>query len=407
MMGSLFSYIHNNFAKCLLAATIVGLILAFVLGENAAVLSPLGTIFTRLLSMVVPVLVFFSISSAFANVGDISKMKTWASKIIGWFILTVLIGIALGIAVGLIFKPGLGIDMPQADYKAAEITADMFINWLPKSFVGCIANDITIQIVFLAIFVGIAVVAMPEGKQKTFLVNALSAGQALVLQIVNGIMLYAPIGVAALMATSIASLKESLIVQMGSFLAAYSVAFVIHVAICYFGLLYLVGHINPFKFTRKIFPALLTAFTTTSSAGTLPVNLHCVKEAGVDDEMADFGLPLGVTFNMDSMAIEIPLYIMLGMYAIGAEPTVAQLFLFVLLGVAFSIGCAGVPGGGIAIAVILVNAFGLPTEVVAWIAAVFYYLDITGTPMNVWGDSVCTAIVASKEGRINWEKMNS
>ena len=249
-----------------------------------------------------------------------------------------------------------------------------------------------------------AVVFMPTGETKDRLTHFLSDGEELILQLVKGIMYYAPIGVAALMATSIGGLKGAFVSQMGSFLAAYSIAFVLQVVLCYFGLLAWVGKVNPFIFTRKMFPALITAFTTTSSAATLPVNLKCAKGMGVDAEMADFGLPLGVTFNMDSMAIEIPLYIMLGMYAVGAAPTIGQLFLFVLMGIAFSIGCAGVPGGGLAIAVILVNAFGLPTDVVAWIAAVFFYLDVTGTVMNIWGDVVCTTVVASNEGKLDREK---
>ncbi len=407
MMGGVFRYINKHFALCLLMAVVVGIILSFVMGESVVLLKPLGTIFTRLLVMVVPVLVFFSIASSFANIGDAKKMKSWASKIIGWFVFSMLIATFLGIAMGLIFKPGLGIELHSMDIKVTEITVDMFIEWLPKNFLGCIAEGNTIQIVFLSIFVGIAVVMMPDGKSKSFLTDILSSGEDLVLQIVKGIMYYAPIGVAALMATSIGELKGAFVTQMGSFLAAYSIAFVLQVIIMYFILLYVVGKINPFRFTRKLLPALITAFTTTSSAATLPMNLRCVKEMGVDKEMADFGLPLGVTFNMDSMGIEIPLYIMLGMFAVGTSPTIGQLFLFVIMGIAFSVGCAGVPGGGLAIAVILVNAFGLPTDVVAWIAAVFFYLDITGTPMNIWGDAVCTAIVASKEGKIDWDKMNA
>lgn len=406
-MSSIFSYMNRHFAIFLLGATIVGVILSVILGENAIVLKPLGTIFTRLLGMIIPVLVFFSISASFANIGDAARMKRWGSKIIGWFIISMLIGTFLGIAMGLFFKPGTGIELQSTNFEVTEITVDMFIEWLPKNFLGCLAEGNTIQIVFLAIFVGIAVVLMPEGKSKNFLVNCLTSGQDLILQIVKGIMYYAPIGVAALMATSIGGLRDSFVSQMANFLAAYSIAFVLQVVLVYFVMLYVIGKINPFKFTRKIFPALLTAFVTTSSAAALPVNLHCVKEAGVDKEMTDFGLPLGVTFNMDSMAIEIPLYIMLGMYAVGADPTIGELFLFVIMGIAFSVGCAGVPGGGLAIAVILVNAFGLPVDVVAWIAAIFFYLDVTGTPMNIWGDAVCTAIVASKENRINWEKMNN
>ena len=163
-MSGVFRWINQHFAISLLAGVIVGIILSFVMGDSVVVLKPLGKIFTRLLVMVVPVLVFFSIASSFANIGDAKRMKSWASKIIGWFILSMLISTFLGIAMGLIFKPGLGIELQTADFKVTEITADMFIEWLPKTFLGCIAEGNTIQIVFLSIFVGVAVVMMQEGK---------------------------------------------------------------------------------------------------------------------------------------------------------------------------------------------------------------------------------------------------
>jgi len=194
---------------------------------------------------------------------------------------------------------------------------------------------------------------------------------------------------------------------MASFLTACTIGFVVHIALLYFFAFWLITKLNVFTFTKKIFPALITAFTTCSSAATMPVTLQCTKDVGVADELADFGVPLGVTFNMDSMAVEIPLYIMLGMYALGTPPTFIEVLQFVILGVLFSIGCAGVPGGGLAIATILVQAFNLPIQVVAWIAAVFAYLDITGTAINVWGDIVCTTIVAKTEGMLDEEKFLS
>lgn len=399
---------NERFALVLFLSALIGLVLGLIFDKNIEFLKPLGTVFTRLLGMIVPVLVLFSISSSFANIGDVRKLTKWASKVIGWFLLTTVVGTIIGIAVGLIFKPGMGIGLPKgSNYEVTKISADMFIDWLPKNAVGAIAEGNTIQIVFIAIFVGIATVCMPTGKSKDFITGLLNGFQDLVLKIVQGIMYYAPIGITCLMATSVSSLKGSLLQEMGSFLVAVTVGFVLHILICYFGAVTFFAKLNPFRFTRKLFPALITAFTTTSSAGTMPVTLKCTKDVGCDDEIADFGIPLGVTFNMDSMAVEIPLYIMLGMYAIGEMPTVAQLFMFAIMGIAFSVGCAGVPGGGIAIAVILINAFNLPVEVVGWIAAVFFYLDITGTTMNIWGDAVCTTIVAKSEGMFSEEKFNS
>lgn len=399
--------IFKNFAVLLLVSAVLGIIVGIIFGEKAAVLSPFGTVFTRLLGMTVPVLVFFSISSSFANIGDAKKLTRWAGKVIGFFLLTTFIGTIIGIICGLIFKPGQGLTLPDAEYEVTAITAQMFIDWLPSNAVGCLAEGNTIQIVFLSIFVGLATVFMPDGKSKEFLVNLLNAGQDLCLQIIKGIMYYAPIGIFALMAASISSLQGSFLGEMTNFLLAVTIGFAVHIAICYFGMIKFIAKLSPIKFTKKLFPALITAFSTTSSAGTMPVTLQCTKDIGVEDEVADFGIPLGVTFNMDSMAVEIPLYIMLGMYAVGTAPNVGQLILFALMGVAFSIGCAGVPGGGLAIAVILVNAFGLPVEVVGWIAAVFFYLDVTGTTMNIWGDAVCTTIVAKSEGLFDEDKFNA
>ena len=399
--------IFKNFAVLLLISAVLGIIVGVIFGEKAAVLSPFGTVFTRLLGMVVPVLVFFSISSSFANIGDTKKLSRWAGKVIGFFLLTTFIGTLIGIVCGLIFKPGQGLTIPDAEYEVTTITAQMFIDWLPSNAVGCLAEGNTIQIVFLSIFVGLATVFMPDGKSKETLVNLLNAGQDLCLQLIKGIMYYAPIGIFALMAASISSLQGSFLGEMANFLLAVTIGFAVHIIICYFGMIKFIAKLNPIKFTKKLFPALITAFSTTSSAGTMPVTLQCTKDIGVEDEVADFGIPLGVTFNMDSMAVEIPLYIMLGMYAVGTAPNVGQLILFALMGVAFSIGCAGVPGGGLAIAVILVNAFGLPVEVVSWIAAVFFYLDVTGTTMNIWGDAVCTTIVAKSEGLFNEDKFNA
>lgn len=396
-----------SFSTVLLISAIAGLAVGFIVGEPISVISPLGNVFTRLLFMVVPGIVFFSIASSFANIGDIRTLSKWAGKVVGWFLITTLIGTIFGTILGVIFKPGQGLTIPEADYEVTKITAQNFIEWLPENAFGSLAEGNIIQIVFFAIFTGIAVIVMPTEKYKNSMRNLLNTGQELFITIIKYVMYYAPIGIFALMASSVASFRGSLIKEMSSFLVAYSIAFVLQIVIVYIIMFWLFTRLNPFKFIKKVSPALITACATVSSAGTLPVTLECTKQLGVDDEIADFGIPLGVTFNMDSMAVEIPLYIMLGFYATGFSPTFGQLIQFILLGIVFSIGTAGVPGGGLAIAAILVNAFGLPVEIVGWIGAVFVYLDVTGTAMNIWGDMVCTTIVAKSEGKLNVEKYNS
>lgn len=390
-----------NLTIWIVIASVLGGIIGFFISEPISFLKPFGDLFTRLLFMVVPALVFFSIASSFANIGNMRKLSKWGGKIIGWFLMSTIFAAIIGTITGLIFKPGKGLKIEDAGYEATEITANTFIEWIPGNAFESLSTGNIIQIVIFSMIAGMAVVLMKSEKEKTFLVNLFNSGQALFLTITKYVMYYAPFGIFALMVNSVYQFKGGLLEEMSSFLAAFTISFIIQVVVVYFLLFWIITKLNPFTFTKKISSALLTACGTVSSAGTMPVTLEAAKNVGIKKDLRDFGIPLGVTFNMDSMALQIPMYIMLGMFTVGHQPTFFELITFVLLGIVFSIGTAGVPGGGLAVAIILVNAFGLPVDVVAWVAAVFIYLDITGTAMNVWGDLVSTTIAAKTEGQLD------
>lgn len=155
------------FSLTLLAAVLLGLVVGLLLGESAGSIAWLGTIFTRLLTMLVPVLVFFSIASSLAKIGDAKRLTRWAGKVIGWFVITTSIATIIGIVIGLIFKPGVGISIPDANTEVTSVSIDNFIAWLQANIVGCITEGNTIQIVFAALFIGVAVVFMPRcGSQN-------------------------------------------------------------------------------------------------------------------------------------------------------------------------------------------------------------------------------------------------
>lgn len=166
-MSALLKKIRENFALTLLISVVVGLILGFALGDKAAVLAPIGTVFTRLLKMMVPILVLFSISSAFANIADAKKLARFGGKTIGWFVCTTTVASIIGIVMGLIFKPGQGLQITGEAVEDVAVSIDDYIAWLPENFLGCIAEGNTVQIVFLAIFVGIAVVCMKNDESQS------------------------------------------------------------------------------------------------------------------------------------------------------------------------------------------------------------------------------------------------
>lgn len=396
------------FPLSVLAATILGVLYGIFFGDYTGVIEPLGTIFTRLLFMLVPGIIFFSIASSFASIGSMNKLGKTGGKVIGWFVLSTVIASIFGIIYGLIFKPGQGMALSDdAEVEPVDFSIDTFINWIPDNAFAALTEGEVIQIVVLAIFVGIAVILINRGDEKDLLVRMLNAGQTLFLTITKYAMYYAPVGIFALVAGSVAEMQGSFFTEMASFITAFSLSYVSQVIFVYFILFWLITRLNPFKLLKHLVPALLTAFGTVSSAATMPMTLKNSKDAGVDDETADFTIPLGVTFHMDSMALQIPMYVMLGVFAAGGSPSFFELFIYVIVGLAFTIGTAGVPGGGLAIATILVTTFNLPMDVVAWVSSIFIFLDVTGTVMNIWGDSVTAAIVSKRNGNLDEEKYNS
>ena len=180
------------FPLIVLAATVFGAIYGIFFGDYASVVEPLGTIFTRLLFMLVPGLIFFSLASSLANIGSIALLGRTGGKVIGWFLLTTLIGALIGITFGLIFKPGQGLKVTDdADIEKAEFSLDTFINWIPDNAFGALTSGEIIQIVILSIIVGMAVILIKEGKEKELITNLLGAGQTLFITITKYVMYYA------------------------------------------------------------------------------------------------------------------------------------------------------------------------------------------------------------------------
>ena len=390
-------------------------------------ISPFGEIFLNLLKLIAMPLVLTSLICGVASLSDFKKLSRMGGKTIGLYLATTAIAVTIGLAVVNIINPGDKLppktaENLQSQYKAdvakrsevAEKTKERgplqpLVEMVPDNFFGSASsNRNMLQIVFFSLLVGIALIQIPENKRKPVfdVVNGL---QEVVIKIVFIIMLIAPVGVFALIANTITTLAKdnpqqivTLLGSLGWYCAAVIIGLLIHALLVYIGLLKILTKISVTHFLKSISQAQLLAFSTSSSGATLPVTMKCAEEKlGASKEVSSFVLPLGATINMDGTALyqavaavfiaqvfDIPL-------SFGAQVTI------VLTAVLASIGTAAVPGAGIVMLIIILEAINVPGAGIALILGVDRILDMCRTVVNVTGDSAINAIIASSENQLD------
>ncbi|WP_026955909.1 dicarboxylate/amino acid:cation symporter [Algoriphagus vanfongensis] len=416
---------------------IIGLILGLIFGlvviktniPNSFTLDyikPIGTIFINSLKMIAVPLVFASLIVGVSNLGDISKLSRIGGKTIGTYLITTVVAISIGLVLVNIFEPGKSLPVETREnlmklYEgdagsrvstAAELQKQSplqpLVDIVPQNvFQAATDNGAMLQVVFFAILVGIALLQIPKEKGST-VIAFFDGLNDVIIRIVNYIMMIAPYGVFALMASLIveiagdnpdsaielllALLKYSLVVLGGLF----AMILVIYPLI-------LMGFtkVKYVDFFKAIRPAQLLAFSTSSSSATLPVTMKQVEEElGVSEEVSSFVLPLGATVNMDGTSLYQGVAAVFIAQALGMELTLTQQLMIVLTATLASIGSAGVPGAGLIMLIIVLESIGVPAAGIALIIAPDRILDMFRTVVNVTGDATVCTIVASTEGEL-------
>lgn len=416
---------------------IIGLVLGLVFGLvviktsispdfTIDYIKPIGTIFINSLKMIAVPLVLASLVVGVSNLGDISKLSRIGGKTIITYMVTTVIAVSVGLLVVNAFKPGkslpvetrenlmalyddaAGSTASQAEVLQQQSPLQPVVDIVPENiFLAATQNSSMLQVVFFAILVGIALLQIP--KEKASPVIAFFDGlNDVIIQIVGYIMLIAPYGVFALMASLIveiagdnpdnaatlllALLKYSLVVLGGLFFITLVV---------YPLILKSFTKIKYTDFFKAIRPAQLLAFTTSSSSATLPVTMKQVEEElGVSEEVSSFVLPLGATVNMDGTSLYQGVAAVFIAQALGMELTLTQQLTIVLTATLASIGSAGVPGAGLIMLIIVLESIGVPAAGIALIIAPDRILDMFRTVVNVTGDATVCAVVASTEGEL-------
>ena len=371
-----------------------------------------GQGFIRLMQMLVVPLVFCSLICGATAIGDSKTLGKVGVKIIGFYIFTTMMAVAVALGIGLLIKPGMGLDMSQI--QTAEVAAssdsvsfaETLLNIIPKNPIGALANGEMLQVIVFALIVG---VILAELQDKTQLVtNFFQQGNDIMMEMTMMVMGLAPIGVFCLIAKTFAGLGFSAMVPMFKYMGAVLLALFIQCCGVYQILLALLTRLNPLRFLKKFAPVMGFAFSTATSNATIPMNIDTLEEKiGVNRRISSFTIPLGATINMDGTSIMQGVAVVFVAQAFGIQLHMMDYITVIGTATLASIGTAGIPSVGLITLTMVFNSVGLPVEGIALIMGIDRILDMTRTAVNITGDAVCTTIVANQNKALDKEKYNN
>jgi len=424
---------------------IIGLILGLLWGLFSSMVGwnqftvdyvrPFGTIFVDLLKLIAVPLVLASLVVGVASLNNMAKLSRLGGKTIAIYLVTTTFAISIGLGVVNVMQPGKTLpeqtrtslmesyseNVEGRDEAAQELLdrspLQFFVDIVPENVVEAASDNANmLQVVFIAIILGIGIINIPVQKGEA-LINFFDALNDVIIKIVDLIMKTAPYGVFALMAAVIVDLAGddlsqalTLLRALGWYCVAVIVGLFLHVTIVYFSLFKMFSKMRLRDFLKAIQPAILLGFSTSSSAATLPVTMERVeKNLGVDEEVSSFVLPVGATINMDGTSLYQAVAAVFIAQALGMDLTLLEQLTIVLTATLASIGAAGVPGAGIIMLVIVLQAVQVPVEGIALILGVDRILDMARTAVNITGDAAVAVAVASSEnmlGKLHFDDEN-
>jgi proton glutamate symport protein len=387
---------------------------------------PFGTIFINLLKMIAVPLIVVSLITGLADLKDISKLSKLGGRTVGLYLFTTVTAVSIGLVLANIIKPGSYINEVSRYTLLESFTGDAnakielatsaknqgplqpLVDIVPENFFHALTDNASmLKVILFTILLGIGIILVDE-KQSKPVVDFFKGLNEVILKIIDIIMLAAPLGVFALMASLMVEIPDfttlgalvvyGLTVVLGLLLMTY---------IVYPTLLYSFTKVGPKRFFSAIAPAQLLAFSTSSSAATLPVTLERVTEhLGVDEEVSSFVLPLGATVNMDGTSLYQAVAAVFIAQAMGIHLDLTTQLMIVVTATLASIGSAAVPSAGMVMLVIVLGQAGIPEAGLALIFAIDRPLDMCRTVVNVTSDSAVSAIVANSIGKLRTEGEN-
>lgn len=399
----------SNLTRNIFIALVIAIVLGLLLQNQAEALNtyikPIGDIFLNLIKFIVTPIVFFSIIGGIISMKDIKKVGEVGIFTIIYYFCTTAFAIVIGLLFANIFKKFFPvIATTNLEFEVANEVSfmDTIVNIFPNNFIAPFVEANMLQIIVGAIIVGFSILIIDRVKQEKA-ADAIEVINDIFMKAMGLILKLSPIGVFCLLVPVIASNGPKIIGSLASVLLVAYLGYIMHAGVVYSFTIKTLGGMSPKAFFKGISPAMMFAFSSASSMGTLPINIKCCEEMGADPDVTSFVLPLGATINMDGTAIYQGVCAVFIASCYGIDLTLGQMLTIVLTATLASIGTAGVPGSGMIMLAMVLQSVGLPVEGIALVAGIDRIFDMGRTTLNITGDASAAIINSNrlrKKGKI-------
>ncbi|MBN1350533.1 dicarboxylate/amino acid:cation symporter [candidate division KSB1 bacterium] len=367
-------------------------------------------LFLRMLKMIIAPLIITSIVSGVTGVGQGKNLGRLGLKTLFYYISTSLLAILTGLIMVNIIRPGVGAELGLQEVPTSfsaptgstiEFLMDFMQRLIPTNPFEAIVEGNMLQIIFFSLLFGIFITQLKNGKYRTQLTDFFQAAFEAMMKLTHFIIQFAPLGICGIVAKIVATTGFQPFISLGIYFLCVLGGLLIHATITLPFIIKLVGRSQPWHHIRNMSPALLMAFSTSSSSATLPLTMECAEtRAKISNKITSFVLPLGATVNMDGTALYECVAAIFIAQAYGIQLGFAEQFIIVITSLMASIGAAGIPMAGLVMITIILRAVGLPLEGIGLILAVDRVLDMCRTTVNVWSDSSGALVIGKTEGEV-------
>ncbi len=380
-------------------ALVLGIVAGLLFYDFSIWVEPFGTAFMNLIKMLIVPVVFFSLSSGIAAIGDVNKLKRIGLKVLVVYVVMTVCACLIGIGVVHIFNPGVGFDTSGLTaFDASEATTPSFtaflMDMIPTNIVAAMADQDIMKMVFFTVILGIALVLL--GEKAQLVTDFFSQGATMTYKMLDIVMLYSPIGIFALMANVTAVYGPQLFGNLAKFVATDWTGCLI-IWLSYSLITKAYTHISYRGLCKEMIPVWVNTVTTNSSSGTIPITMETTRRLQLPNSICSFSIPLGATINLSGAALYKTILAFFVAQIYGLTLTPAQIAMVITISTLMSIAAPGIPGGGIITGAIFLELLGLPMDLMGPISGMYRLIDMSHTTVNVSGDVLGTMLVAKSE----------